>query len=333
MKRMAVAVVVVGLLALGGLWWWRTRLAKTPPDVLSASGTVEATEAHLGFETGGRLVVVVPHEGDAVVAGGELARIDESDLLSRRDGAAAQVAAAEARLAELLAGPRREEIAQAEAERAAAAERAEDAGRDLERTRILYESGAVPQEALDKASTASDIALARRSQAGEQVAMLRRGARPEQLAAQRAVVEQARAALVGAETLLGKAVLAAPFAGVVTVRHREPGEVVAPGAPVLTLIAPGDRWVRIYVPEDRLGAVRLGAQATLRSDSYPDKRYAGRVTFLASEAEFTPKNVQTAEERVRLVYAAKVAVLDDPRFELKPGLPVDVEIPLQPGGR
>ena len=82
---------------------------------------------------------------------------------------------------------------------------------------------------------------------------------------------------------------------------------------------------------ERLGAVHLGAAAELRSDSYPDKSYRGEVTFLASEAEFTPKNVQTQEERVRLVYAAKVRIVDDPRFELKPGLPVDVEIRLSPG--
>jgi HlyD family secretion protein len=104
--------------------------------------------------------------------------------------------------------------------------------------------------------------------------------------------------------------------------------VVAPGAPVVTLLRRDDRWVRIYIPEDRLATVPLGAAATLSCDGFPGKTYRGEVTTLASEAEFTPKNVQTQEERVRLVYAAKVRIVDDPRFELKPGLPVDVEIRL-----
>ncbi len=323
-----VVVLLLVALAAGGWWWWRSRRERAPEGVLRASGTVEATEARMGFETGGRLLAVGPHEGDAVAAGAELARLDRAELEARRAQAVAQVEAAAARLAELLAGARREEIAQAEAQRGAAAEQLGEADRELARTRILVEGGATPREALDKAQTARDVAAERVKQAGEQVALLRRGPRREQVEAQRAVVEQARAQVAAADVALAHTTLRAPFAGVISVRHREPGEVVAPGAPVLTLLRRDDRWVRIYVPEDRLGAVPLGAAATLRSDTYPDKTYRGTVTFLASEAEFTPKNVQTQEERVRLVYAAKVRIVDDARFELKPGLPVDVEISL-----
>jgi len=325
-----VIVLLLVALAAGGWWWWRSRRERAPEGVLRASGTVEATEARMGFETGGRLLAVGPHEGDAVAAGAELASLDRAELEARRAQAAAQVEAAAARLAELLAGSRREEIAQAEAQRGAAAEQLGEAERELARTRTLVEGGATPREALDKAQTARDVAAQRVHQAGEQVALLRRGPRREQVEAQRAVVEQARAQVAAADVALAHTALRAPFAGAVSVRHREPGEVVAPGAPVLTLLRRDDRWVRIYVPEDRLGAVPLGAAAVLRSDTYPDKTYRGTVTFLASEAEFTPKNVQTQEERVRLVYAAKVRIVDDPRFELKPGLPVDVEISLLP---
>ena len=334
-RKPPIPVVVLLVVALGaaGWWWWRSRQERAPEGVLRASGTVEATEARLGFETGGRLLAVGPHEGDAVGAGAELARLDRAELEARRAQATAQVEAAAARLAELEAGTRGEEIAQAEAQRRAAAEQLGEADRELARTRTLVEGGASPREALDKAQTTRDVAAERVKQSGQQVALLRRGPRREQIAAQRAVVEQARAMVAAADVALGHTNLAAPFAGVVSVRHREPGEVVAPGAPVLTLLRRDDRWVRIYVPEDRLGAVPLGADATLRSDTYAGKTYRGRVTFLASEAEFTPKNVQTQEERVRLVYAAKVRIVDDPRFELKPGLPVDVEISLLPATR
>ena len=107
-------------------------------------------------------------------------------------------------------------------------------------------------------------------------------------------------------------------------RHRQPGETVSPGLPVLTLTDLDDRWVRIYVPENRIGAVSLGQGATIRSDTYPDREYRGEVIFIASEAEFTPRNVQTPEERVKLVYAVKVRITGDADYELKPGIPADV---------
>jgi HlyD family secretion protein len=144
--------------------------------------------------------------------------------------------------------------------------------------------------------------------------------------AQTAVVAQARANVARAEARLGNAVVTAPFDGVVTIVHREPGESVTPGAPAITLLAPDDRWVRIYVPEDQMGRVQLGLRAAIVSDTYPDRVYDGEVIFVGSEAEFTPRNVQTAEERTKLVYPVRVRVSDDPGFELKPGIPVDVTL-------
>jgi HlyD family secretion protein len=118
----------------------------------------------------------------------------------------------------------------------------------------------------------------------------------------------------------------APFRGVVTVRHHEPGEILSAGSPVVTLLDRDDRWVTIYVPETRIGAVRLGQPAGIVSDTFPDHRYPGEVSYIASEAEFTPKTVQTREERVKLVYAVKVRVTGDPDYQLKPGMPADVTL-------
>jgi HlyD family secretion protein len=115
-----------------------------------------------------------------------------------------------------------------------------------------------------------------------------------------------------------------PFPGVVTIKHREPGETVSPGLPVLTVMDPQDRWVRIYVREDRIGEVQLGQEATITSDTYPDRSYRGEVIFIANESEFTPRNVQTTEERVKLVYAVKVRITEDPTHDLKAGIPADV---------
>jgi len=320
-------VPVVVVLAVAGFAVWKLGIQpRRASDALAASGTVEATDARLGFEGAGRIVELAVREGDRVEAGQLLARLDAVELEARRAQAAAQADAARARLAELEAGFRREEVAQGRSAAAAAADRVADAERDLERTRTLYEGRAVPREALDKAELAVELAKRQRDQADEQLALLSRGARPEQIAAARAQVAQAEAAVATFDATLARTRLEAPFAGLVTVRHREPGEIVAPGAPVVTLMNPDDRWVRIYVPENRLGRVALGQRASIVSDTFPDKRYEGEVAYVSDEAEFTPKNVQTSEERVRLVYAVKVRVTADPGLELKPGLPADVTL-------
>jgi HlyD family secretion protein len=153
-----------------------------------------------------------------------------------------------------------------------------------------------------------------------------RGPRTERIQAQRAVLQQAEAAVAQVQANITNAVIMAPFPGVVTVRHREPGESVGAGAPVVTVMNTNDRWVRIYVREDQVGRVAIGQRATITSDSHPGKTFNGRVTFIASEAEFTPRNVQTAEERVKLVYAVKVAIVGDDAVQLKPGVPADVTV-------
>jgi len=324
-KRLMIAVPV--LLVLAGVTTWLVlRNGNGEAGVISASGTVEATEADLGFQVPGRVEEVVPHEGDVVTGGVELARLDTGELTAARDAAAAQLQAAEARLAELRRGSRPQEVLQAEAALRSAQQRADEAGRDADRTQKLFDGGAVSQQALDRALTARDVADAAMDQARQTLAMVREGPRVETIRAQEAMVQQARANVARAEAALANAVVYAPFDGRITVRHREPGETVSSGAPVLTLLDPGDRWVRIYVREDQIGRVKLGMGARITSDTYPDKVYQGEVTFVGSEAEFTPRNVQTTEERIKLVYPVKVRISGDSDFELKPGIPADVTL-------
>lgn len=325
-KKIVPALLILALLG-SAVWWFILRDGEATGGI-EASGSVEATEAMLGFQAGGRIAVVEAREGEPVVAGAVLARLDGEELQARLEQATARIDAARAQLAELQHGFRREEIAQAEAAVSAAAERVEDARRDRDRTGVLHRGGAVSDEAMQKASTALEVSEAQLRQAREQLALLRRGPRQERIDAARAALAEAEAARRAAEAQMAHLTIVAPHAGVVTVRHREPNEIVAPGQPVLTVMNPGDRWVRIYVPENRIGAVRLGEAASIRSDTYPEKRYQGRVTFISPEAEFTPKSVQTAEERVRLVYAVKVRIENDPELELKPGMPADVTIEL-----
>lgn len=293
---------------------------------IEASGTVEATEADLGFQAPGRIDSIFVEEGARVEAGQRLARLEQRDAVARREAAAAQLTAQEARLAELERGYRPEEVAQARAALRAAEQRLSDATRDRARSRNLFAGGAISQQALDGAETAVALAEAERDRARDQLRLLESGPRVEQIAAQRAVVAAARAGLEQAEAAVGYGEIVAPFPGTVRRRLREPGEVVAAGLPVLTVSNPADRWVRIYIREDQVGRVALGARAEIRIDSYADRRFTGIVGFIAGEAEFTPRNVQTREDRVKLVYRVKVRVVDDAEEVLKPGLSADVVV-------
>lgn len=293
---------------------------------IRASGTVEATEADLGFQMAGRIEWIGPRIGDSVQTGDEVARLDREELLARKQAAEAQLEAARALLSELTAGFRPEEIAEGSAALRGAEERLADARRDLQRAERLFEGGAISREMLDKAETAAQVAQSGVDQARERYQILQDGPREERVAAQRAVMAQAGAAVAQVDASLSNAAIEIPFPGVVTLRHREPGETVSPGAPVLTVMDPEDRWVRIYVREDRIGEVRLGQAAVISSDTYSDRTYRGEVIFIASEAEFTPRNVQTTEERVKLVYAVRVRITEDPSHDLKPGIPADVTL-------
>lgn len=322
-----IARIVVPLAVIGSIAAWYFSTTRGPNEGgLTASGTVEATDADLGFLLAGRLATISPREGDRVSKGDELARLDVREIEATRAAAVAQLAATEARLNELLRGARFQEIAAAEAAARSGEQRVDDARRDATRAVTLLEGGVISRQALEKANTALEVMLEEAERSRQNLALVREGPRPETVDAQRASVEQARPQIALVDAMLGNAIVTAPFAGIVTVRHREPGEAIGPGAPVVTLLDPEDRWVRIYVREDQIGRVRLGGSASIRSDTYPDRVYQSEVVFIGSEAEFTPRNVQTPEERIKLVYPVKVRITGDPDFELKPGVPADVVV-------
>ena len=322
-RKRIIPVVAVVVVAVALYFILRARNGGGPLD---ASGTVEATDAQLGFQAAGRIDTLLVDEGDRVKAGQLLARLDQSELVARRGQAAAQLAAAQALLTELERGSRTQEVQQGRDALSAAEQKLADARRDLDRTKRLFDGGAVSREALDKAQTASDVAQSTRDQSAQALQLLEAGPRPERIEAQRAAVASARATVAQIDAMLANAVIRAPFDGVVTVKDREIGETVSPGAPVLTVTNLADRWVRIYIPETQIGAVHLAEPATITADTYKGKAYQGAVSFIASEAKFTPKNVQTRDERVKLVYAVKVRITSDSTYDLKPGIPADVQL-------
>jgi HlyD family secretion protein len=201
-----------------------------------------------------------------------------------------------------------------------------DAQRELDRSRHLFDGGAISQQTLDNDQTVFEIAEADHEQSAESLRMLEAGPRQERIDAQIASVRHAEATVAQIDATLTNTTIVAPFDGIVTIRHREPGEIVAAGTPVLTLMNPDERWVRVYLRQDVVGRVSLGDSATMTADSYLDRSYRGEVTFISSEAEFTPRNVQTTAQRVKLVFEVWVGVTEDPTFDLKPGLAADVRI-------
>jgi HlyD family secretion protein len=278
---------------------------------------------------------------------------------SRISQAHASLSAREEYLAQLKAGSRRQEIREAEALLRRARATLDNAEADYRRMESLFEQLLIAQQQRDTARTAYQVAVQEYQAAQERLDMVQEGPRPEEVRRAEADVSQARASLLEAQTgeleivskkqqlatlqanvrrdqaalsvaqaQLGYTVLQSPQAGIVLRKHVEPGEIVAAGTPVVTIADLTNIWVKIYVPEPQLGRVKLGQTADVTTDSYRGKIYRGTVTFISSEAEFTPKNIQTPEERVKLVFAAKVG-LANPDQELKPGMPADVKLRYQ----
>ena len=268
--------------------------------------------------------------------------------------AKAGVSAAKERYLSLERGSREQEIREAQANIDRAKAELDQRKRDLARMKRLYENNIIAASRYEDSFTARDSAQAAYDAALERFRLVKEGPRKENVSegkanlegskasltmaeasvrevkklkhdrnALKAQLDQARAALALAEYDLAESTIYAPFDGFVTVKDVEQDEFVQPGTPVLTVAHLADVWVRTYVPETQLGRVRLGQQAEVTTDTFPDKIYPGVVTFISPVAEFTPKNVQTKEERVKLVYRIKVTV-DNAKRELKVGMPVDV---------
>jgi len=295
------------------------------PNVIRVSGNIEATEAQTSFQVAGRVAERLVSEGQVVRKGDAVARLDTSELTQQVAMRQAEVLAARANLAELEAGSRQEEIAVARATLARAETEMQQQRREYERQRALHEKDAAATQDYERARTSYEVAQARVNEAREQLRLVEKGPRQEQIKQARAKLRQAEETLEMDRIRLGYGQLCSPLSGVVLSKHIEPGEFVVPGTPVVTLADLDDVWLRAYVGETDLGRVTVGMRTEVTTDSYPGQAYAGRISFIASQAEFTPKHVQTQEQRVKLVYRIKIDI-DNQNMELKPGMPADARI-------
>ncbi len=327
MKHTKKVLGVLGLVVIAAVLVNQFVLSKKPdvPNRIRVSGNIEVTDAEVSFKIGGRVDQRLFDEGQAVKKGETVAFLDHSDLQAEVAVRQAELLAAQAFLAELEAGSRPLEIEVAKARAASAKAERKRAESDFHRAERLVSTKVIAEEQFVQAKGAYEVAVAKEHEAQEQLKLVIEGPRQEQISQGRARVEQAKAGLALAETRKGYATLTAPLTGVVLSKNVEPGEYVAPGTPVVTVGELEKPWLRAYINETDLGRVKLGQRVQVTTDTYPDKKYEGRISFIASRAEFTPKNVQTEKERVKLVYLIKVD-LANPNLELKPGMPADAEI-------
>jgi HlyD family secretion protein len=329
MKRLILIVAAAATFIAGGYLYVRPAANHSEDSTLRISGNIEAHESVVSFKVQGRIVELPVQEGQYVKQGDPLARLDDDDYRQQVSVDAATVRTREAELRLAEAGSRVQEIQ-------AAKQTLIDAEADLRHKRaefrrreaLVAEQG-VAREDLESARTHMIRAQATYERLKQTHDQIVEGTRKEEIAVRQANLQLAREHLEMSQVRLGYTVLSAPISGVVLVRQAELGEVVLPGTPVVTIADVDRLWMRGYINETDLGLVRWGQAAAVRTDTYPDKGYPGRVSFISSQAEFTPKSVETYKERVTLVYRIKID-LDNPNHELKPGMPAEAGIDLPP---
>ncbi|HEB97511.1 MAG TPA: HlyD family efflux transporter periplasmic adaptor subunit [Sedimenticola thiotaurini] len=351
-NTLLVLVAILGMAAGALFLWQQWRLdSGLPEGLIQANGRLEGDRYTVASRFAGRVSELLAREGDTVEQGQVLVKLQDDQARARLDQARARAAAAAARLGAarqdldilerqvpLKIGTAEADVAHAEAAVAAAKARAHQARKDASRYEKLAGSGSVDRYRADQANLAWAVsraelatAMAALTQARKRLAEARLGkesilTKRKQLQAAQAEADQARAAEAEARSALDDLVIRAPVAGTVTTRMVDTGEVVAAGAPLLTIVDLDRLYLKVFVPERQIGRLRLGLPARVFSDAFPGQPFPARVRYIASRAQFTPKEVQTPDERVKLVYAVKLYLDENPGHRLTPGLPADAVI-------
>jgi membrane fusion protein YbhG len=326
-RKLILLLLLAAAVAVAAAFYPRLFKKTQETNTLRLSGNIEAHESVVGFKVEGRIVELPVQEGQWVEAGTLLARLDGDDYRRQVDMDEAALRVQRAQLNLGLAGTRVQELKATEQSLFDAKADLAQKKLDYDRAETLFRERVGSQQERDQAETNLKRADATYRRAQQMYDEAREGTRREQLQVDRASVGQAEQKLRMSKLNLEYTVLRAPTQGVAVVRDAELGEVVAPNTPVVTIADLDHLWLRAYVNETDLGRVRWGQEATVRTDTFPNKTYRGRISFISDKAEFTPKSVQTFKERVTLVYRIKIDV-ESPNHELKPGMPADATIEL-----
>ncbi|HHD56292.1 MAG TPA: HlyD family efflux transporter periplasmic adaptor subunit [Desulfobulbaceae bacterium] len=321
-----IILLLLTALAGGGFYSYKIK-EQVPKNQLLLYGNVDIRQVQLAFQENGRLEKLYVQEGDRVKKGDLLAEIDAVRYTANLNKARADLAAQQQVVKRMKAGSRPQEIARAGADVRAWKARFKDAGITLHRLQRLVKKQATSQQKVDDAATAYQAAKEGLEAARQALELIRIGPREEDIAAAVAKEQAVKSVVIRAEKELADTKLHAPVTGVIRDRIMEPGDMAFPNTPVLTLARTNPLWIRVYVPETDLGKIVPGMQADVSTDSYPDKIYRGWIGYISPTAEFTPKNVETAALRTRLVYQARIFVCN-PADELRLGMPATVQIDL-----
>ncbi|MDQ7310550.1 biotin/lipoyl-binding protein [Stenotrophomonas sp. Sm10] len=328
MKKQLVGVIAVAaLVGAAGVWWWLHRHAAAQ-DALTLQGNVDIRQISLAFDGAGRVDTLLVEEGDKVRAGQLLATLDTRALQLQAAQAQAQIEVQTQALNRLRNGARPQELAQAKARAAAAQAQLTRAEQDLARLQDIAgntQGRGVSTQDLAHARTQVEVARAQAADQQEALRLTQIGAREEDLASGEAQLKaaQAQSALLAFQVYQGQ--LRAPADAVVRSRLLEPGDMTTASRAVYALALTHPKWIRVYVGETELGRIRTGMPAPITTDSQPDAPVQGRVGFISSVAEFTPKTVQTEELRTSLVYEVRV-VAEDEHDQLRLGQPATVRL-------
>lgn len=298
---------------------------RADPDELSGVGTVEMVEVDVAPTSPARVEQVIPREGTQVKQGETVAELTQATMSADLDARRARLVGAQAVLRDLTLGRASPDRERAAAELAGAEAEVTRTSADLRRLTPLAESGTVSRQQLDAARNAAAQAVSRRDAARASLRLLSQGARPEAISQAQTEVKSASAALHAMESSAAELVLRAPISGVVSSRNAEPGEVLGAGQPAVTIADASRPFVRVYLDEHAFSRVRVGQKADARLDAYPDIPIPGRVSAVATRAEFTPRVALTENERADLLFAVRVE-LSDTTGRLKAGLPVTVHL-------
>jgi len=330
MKKRIISIAVVALAVIGVAWWLTHR--QPASRQLELYGNIDLRQVDLAFNDSQRIAQVLVQEGDRVRKGQVLAMLDTGRLTPQLDQARGQADSQAAVVERLHNGSRPQEIAQARANLELAQADSREAHADYLRVRQGFESSsgrAVSRQDLDNAKAQWEVSQARVAVSRKSLELAVIGPRKEDIAQAQAMLEADRAQVAFLQQQLADAALKAPLDAVVRSRIAEPGDMASPQKAAFTLAIMDPKWVRAYVSETELGLVRSGMAASVRVDSFPNRRFEGWVGFVSPVAEFTPKSVETPDLRSSLVYEVRVFVRD-PGDDLRLGMPATVHLALGP---
>jgi len=307
MRKALVALLALAALGAWAWWIWQNKQHERPAG--AASGTIECDEIHVASRYGGRVENLFAREGDSLTNGQLIAQLSAPELHAQR----AEVAAT---LADLEAGARKEELAAAQSEWESARAELELAQNEAKRAAELFRGATISEIERDRSASRATAIEKIVAAAKSRYELLESGTRPERLA-------QARATLQRVDTQLAELRVTAPTNSVLEVLSVKVGDVAAPNRELATLLVSQHLWIRVYVAQPQLGKLKLGQAVKVHADALPGKSFRGQIEQISRSAEFTPRNVQTTEERVKRVFGVKVG-LDNEAGELRPGMTGEV---------